>query len=105
MEIGSLTTTWLWLPFILFWLWNVLDARSLVTGKTYSTLFGVLFAVVILYVIAWNVTDVKLDRLVTRIHNAQLVVKDLANPDILTININGEDQICAWDCLAGAIGD
>ncbi len=105
MEIGSLITTWLWLPFILFWLWNVLDARGPVTGKTYSTLFGVLFAVVILYVIAWNVTGVKLDRLVTRIHNAQLVLRDLANPDILTININGEDQICAWDCLVGAAGN
>ena len=69
-EIGSLITTWLWLPFILFWLWNVLDARSLITGKTYSTLFGVLFAAVILYVTAWNVTEVKLDRLITRIHDA-----------------------------------
>ena len=105
VEIGSLITSWLWLPFILFWLWNVLDARGPVTGKTYSTLFGVLFAAVILYIIAWNVTDVKLDRLVTRFHDAQLVLKDLANPDILTININGNDQICAWDCLGSTISD
>ncbi len=105
VEIGSLITSWLWLPFILFWLWNVLDARSLVTGKTYNTLFGVLFAAVILYVTAWNVTDVKLDRLISRIHDAQLVMTDLVNADILTININGTDQICAWECLSGAAGD
>ena len=105
VEIGTFVTSWLWLPFILFWLWNVLDAHSPVTGKTYSTLFGVLFAAVILYVTAWNVTDVKLDRLITRIHDAQLVLNDLVNADILTININGEDQICAWDCLGSAISD
>ena len=71
VEIGPLITTWLWLPFILFWLWNVLDARGRSPERPYSTLFGVLFAAVILYVIAWNVTDVKLDRLVTRFHDAR----------------------------------
>lgn len=105
VEIGTFVTSWLWLPFILFWLWNILDARTPVTGKAYNTLFGVLFAAVILYVIAWNVTDVKLERLVTRINDARLVLTDLVNPDILTINVNGEDKICAWECLTGAIGD
>ena len=105
VEIGTFITSWLWLPFILFWLWNVLDSRSLVSGKSYSALFGMLFAAVILYYIAWNVTDVKLDRLITRINDARLVATDLVNPDILTINIDGEDKICAWECLIGAVGD
>ena len=105
VEIGTFVTSWLWLPFILYWLWNVLDARSPVTGKSYATLWGVFFAAVILYVIAWNVTDVKLERLVTRINDARLVATDLVNPDILTINVNGEDKICAWKCLSGALGD
>ena len=29
IHLGSLVTTWLWLPLILFWIWNVLDAWAL----------------------------------------------------------------------------
>jgi hypothetical protein len=50
---------------ILFWAWNVLDARRLALGRP-ETGAGILLAAVILYVVAWNVTDVKLDRLVAR---------------------------------------
>jgi phosphonate transport system permease protein len=105
MEIGGLTTTWLWLPFLLYWIWNVLDARGTVNGRTMNALWGVLFAAVILYFIAWNVTNVKLDRLITRLNDARLVATDLVNPDILTIKLNGEDQICAWSCVGEAISD
>jgi phosphonate transport system permease protein len=105
LELGGLTTTWLWLPFLLYWVWNVLDARRVIRGQTLNTLWGVLFAAIILYVIAWNVTNVKLDRLITRLNDARLVATDLVNPDVLTIKLNGEDQICAWSCVGEAISD
>jgi phosphonate transport system permease protein len=105
LEVASLVTSWLWIPFLLFWLWNVADARRLVSGRGTNALVGVLFAAVILYVVAWNVTNVKLDRLVTRINDARLVITDIVNPDLVTININGVDKICAWECFSTRISD
>lgn len=99
MTLGGVITSWLWLPMILFWAWNVLDARSLTANKTSNLLLSVLLAAIILYVIAWDVTDVRLDRLIKRIDDARKVAADLINPDIVSININGEDQVCAWNCL------
>ena len=32
VTLGSFVTSWLWLPFVLFWLWNVYDARLLSRG-------------------------------------------------------------------------
>ena len=61
-------------------------------NKTLSILPGIVFAAIILYVIAWNVTDVKLDRLVERFGDARVVATNLFNPDVVTIIINGEDQ-------------
>jgi phosphonate transport system permease protein len=103
VELGGLVTSWLWLPFVLFWAWNVWDARQVAGGQRQNAGLGVLCAAIILYVIAWNVTDVKLERLVTRFEDAKLVATDLVNPDVLTITINGEDKICAWACLGETI--
>ena len=33
ISLGGLVTSWLWLPLILFWGWNVLDVRALVVKK------------------------------------------------------------------------
>src|SRR5437016_4534163 len=66
ITIGALVTSWLWLPLILFWVWNVLDVRAQIANQAFNVLPGVVFAALILYVIAWNVTDVKLNRLVER---------------------------------------
>ena len=41
LTIGDFLTSWLWLPFILFWLWNVLDARRLAAGRQSNALLGV----------------------------------------------------------------
>src|ERR1035437_9195997 len=70
VSLGSSVTSWLWIPLILFWVWNVLDTHSTANGKTFSSILGLLFAALILYFIAWNVTDVRLDRLVTRFGDA-----------------------------------
>jgi phosphonate ABC transporter permease subunit PhnE len=83
----------------MFWIWNVLDARLLAANKTLTILPGIIFAAIILYVIAWNVTDVKLDRLIQRAGDARVVAGNLFNPDVVTISINGEDKVCAWSCL------
>ncbi len=100
VTIAGLTTSWLWLPFILFWLWNVLDAYYLGGHRIHSPVPGALLAVLILFVMSWDVTDAKPERLISHFSAAKAVITELVNPDIITINVNGEDQICAWDCLA-----
>ncbi len=105
VQIGSLTTSWLWLPFLLFWLWNVYDALRLSRGETGQILPAVLLVAVILYVIAWTVTDVKLERLVTRFDDAKLVVRDLVNPDLAVRVENGVEELCSFNCLFAYTGD
>jgi phosphonate ABC transporter permease subunit PhnE len=105
ITIGGLVMSWLWLPLLLFWIWNFLDARALAGNKTLNILPGIIFIATILYVIAWNVTDVKLDRLVERFKDARTVATNLLNPDMITISVNGEDQICAWSCLYTYVTD
>jgi len=105
LDFGSAgTTSWLWIPVILFWLWNVWDARRLALNNRSNALPGLLLAAIILYVIAWNVTDVKLDRLISRFEDAKIVANDLVNPDILTTEVNGEEKVCAWRCLSDYTG-
>jgi phosphonate transport system permease protein len=105
VTLGGLVTSWLWLPLILFWGWNVLDARALVVKKTASPVPGFLLAAIVLYVIAWNVTDVRLDRLVQRFNDARIVATNLLNPDMITQSVNGSDKICAWSCMSTYLGD
>src|SRR6266487_5585571 len=105
VSIGDITTSWLWLPLIMFWIWNVLDARAFVANRTFTLLPGILFAAIIIYVIAWQVTGIKLGRLVERFNDARIVATNLLNPDVITISINGQDQICAWKCMSQYIGD
>jgi phosphonate ABC transporter permease subunit PhnE len=102
--IGGITTSWLWLPFILFWAWNVLDVSIISRGRK-GNLLGIIFAAIILYVIAWNVTDVKLIRLIERFKDARTVATNLINPDVVTISIGGDDKICAWSCMYTYVGD
>jgi len=102
---GGVTTSWLWLPLILFWVWNVLDARAFVSKGTASILPGLLLAAIIIYVIAWQVTGVKLNRLVERFNDARTVATKLLNPDVITISVQGQDKICAWQCLSTYLGD
>jgi phosphonate ABC transporter permease subunit PhnE len=105
VTLGSLATSWLWIPLILFWLWNVLDARALASDKHFATLPAIACIVVIFYVIAWNFTDVKLNRLVERFNDARAVATNLLNPDVITISINGSDEICDWKCLSTYASD
>jgi phosphonate transport system permease protein len=105
VKVGSFITSWLWLPFIFFWIWNILDVRALTERRRFSIVPAILFIGLILYVIAWNVTGIKLSRLVERFNEARTVATNLLNPDVITISINGDDQICAWKCMSTYIGD
>ena len=82
VTVTGLTSSWLWLLLFLFWAWNVLDAYRLARGESASAVFAVLMVAVILYFIAWNVTDIRLERLVTRFSDAQKVMSDLVHPDL-----------------------
>jgi phosphonate transport system permease protein len=99
VTLGGLSTSWLWLPLVLFWIWNILDARTLAEGKRANLIPAIVLASIILYVIAWNVTGVRISRLIERFQDAQTVYVKLLNPDVVTISINGQDQICDWKCL------
>src|SRR6266536_2525464 len=105
LNIGSFITSWLCLSFIFFWIWNILDARALAERKRFSLLPAIIFVALILYVIAWNVTGIKLSRLIERFNDARTVATNLLNPDVITISINGEDRTCAWSCMYTYVGD
>src|SRR5512140_3297906 len=77
VSIGGVQVSWLWLALALFWAWNMIDAYALGGGKSSSIIPGVLFAALILYVIAWNVAEVKTDRLIARFGDARTVALNL----------------------------
>ena len=93
-KIGQVTlndfqTSWLWLFFVLFWGWNVHDAYRHARGKRSFGLLGLLVIALVVYFIAWQVTDVRLDRLVTRFGNALKIGNDIIHPDLVTQNESG----------------
>ncbi len=98
-RLGNSNISWLSIPLVLFWIWNVIDSVNLRKVKTASVLPGVLCAVIILFIIAWEVTEVKPYRLVERINDAKIVATRIINPDYFTVDVNGVDEICSWDCL------
>jgi len=89
VTIGGVQTSWLWLLFALFWGWNVYDAYRYAQGKPGADWLGLLVPVLVIYIIAWQVTDVRLDRLVTRFGNALKIGNDLIHPDLVTKNDSG----------------
>src|SRR5574340_1578618 len=105
ITLGSVSASWLWLPLILFWIWNILDAGAAGRFKAIGLAPGLLCVAVILYVIAWSFTDVRLGRLVERFDAARQVSAKLLNPDVVTISIGGQDQICTWECLSKYASD
>ncbi|HEY4721165.1 MAG TPA: phosphonate ABC transporter, permease protein PhnE [Anaerolineae bacterium] len=84
LTVGSFSLSWLWLVLAVLWGWNIVDARRIARGESSRNWIGLLLAAVIIYFLAWNVTDVKLDRLVTRFPDAVNVMKQLVRPDLFT---------------------
>jgi len=104
-KIGQVTLfegasySWLWIPFLLFYGWNIADAFLLAKNKKSPALIAIIAAALILYVIGWSVTGVKMERLVTRYDDAKVVMKRLFNPDFFTVHDGDKVDICSWDCL------
>ncbi len=99
ITLAGMTTSWLWLPLILSWIWNGFDTFHTLQRKAFSSLPALLCAGVILYVIAWNVTDIRLNTLVTGARDARTIATLLVNPELAVIKGGEEDQPCSWGCL------
>jgi len=89
VTMGRVTTSWLWFVLLLFWIWNVDDAHNIAQGKPSPSFIGIFLTALVIYVIAWQVTDVRLDRLITRFGNALKILNDVIHPDLFTRNASG----------------
>jgi phosphonate ABC transporter permease subunit PhnE len=89
MTIGAIQTSWLWFFLAAFWAWNVYDAYGHAQDKPRSNLLGILLPTLVVYIIAWQVTQVQLDRLVTRFGNALKIGNDIIHPDLFTHDASG----------------
>jgi phosphonate transport system permease protein len=89
VSLGGVETSWLLALFALFWLWNVYDANCQARGKRGLGGLGLLLTGLVIYIIAWQVTDVRLDRLVTRFGNALKIFNDILHPDLFARNAAG----------------
>ncbi|HEX9074734.1 MAG TPA: hypothetical protein VF932_03105, partial [Anaerolineae bacterium] len=92
VSVGGITTSWLWLGLALFWVWNVYDAVRSAQGLAASGMLWLLITAAIVFFIAWNVTSINLDRLVTRFQDAAKVANDLIHPDLVTTDDKGALQ-------------
>ena len=82
VQTGTMMTSWLFAPFIALCVWNVLDAYRGAQGQAVNLGWALLCAAIILYYLAWQVTDINLDRLVTRFNDAVKVANNLIHPDL-----------------------
>ena len=91
-----MTTTWVWILLAAFWAWNVYDAYQLSRQESARTWIGLLLAAIIVYFIGWQVTDVHLERFVTRFSGAQRVMSEIFCPDLIQVDaaIRGTDKRC-----------
>jgi phosphonate transport system permease protein len=81
--VAGVMSSWLFVLVVLFWLWNIWDAYQIGNGRSANTALAVLIVAAIIYFIAWQVTDVKLDRLITRFEDARKVMTQLAHPNLI----------------------
>ncbi len=88
-SLAGIETSWLFVPVALFWGWNIFDAYRRARGQRSLDAFGLVLAALVIYIIAWQVTDVRLDRLVSRFSNALKIGNDLIHPDLFTRNAAG----------------
>ena len=104
-QIGTITTTWLWLPVLIFWLWNVLDSLAIARGRKINLFPVILCAGIILYVVAWKITNVNLVRMVTSFGDMKAIITQIVNPDFLSTKKGDQTVVCGWSCLAEFVSD
>ena len=91
VELGGNTAILLWLLLGCFAIWNIWDAYRHARNERGSNLLGLLLPIFIIYIIAWQVTDVRLDRLITRFGNALKIGNEIIHPDLFM-----QDATGAW---------
>lgn len=79
----------LWALLAGFVLWNVWDAYRRATRRPSNNLIGLLLPILVVYSIAWQVTDIRLERLVTRFSYALKIWNDIIHPDLFMQDANG----------------
>jgi len=84
---GGLAPSLLYAGIVLAWLWNVWDAYNLAQGRRLSLALPFLIIALIIYVIGWQVTEIKLLRLITDVADIKPLVKDLLQPAFLERDI------------------
>jgi phosphonate transport system permease protein len=93
-------SSFLYVGIALAWLWGVWDAYSLAQGRKISLVPPFLIIGVIIYIIGWQVTDIKLVRLITDVGDIQPLVADLLQPALLerSIEIQKAEAIFESPC-------
>jgi len=79
----------LWVLLGCFVIWNVYDAYRGARHEIGNSLIGWLFPILIVYIIAWQVTDIHLERLVTRFSYATKIWNDVIHPNYFTQDAAG----------------
>jgi len=72
----------LWASLGGFALWNIWDAYRRAKHQPSNNLIGLLLPTLIVYIIAWQVTDIRLERLITRFSYALKIWNDIIHPDL-----------------------
>jgi len=72
----------LWALLGCFLVWNIFDAYRRARRQASSDLIGLLLPTLIIYIIAWQVTDIRLERLITRFSYALKIWNDIIHPDL-----------------------
>ena len=65
------------------WLWNVWDAYHLARGRRLSPVLPFLVIALVIYIIGWRVTEIKLTRLITDVADIKPLVANLLQPAFL----------------------
>lgn len=84
IDIGSVRTSYLWVLLLAFWLWNVWDAVQRAANRPTSRLLAFGIPILLIYVIAFQVTDANFPRLITRFNDVRIIFDALVHPDLFT---------------------
>lgn len=84
VEIGNVETSWLWIVYVAYLLWNVWDAFRRAQGGGTPRIIAFGIPILLIYIIAWQVTDINLSRLVTRFSDVRIIFNALLHPDLFT---------------------
>lgn len=79
----------LWAILVFFAVWNIVDAYRRANHQSGYDMVGLLLPAIIIYIIAWQVTDIQLIRLVTRFGNALKIGNDIIHPDLFVQDAQG----------------